>query len=136
MLIEADNLTKRFGEFVAVRELSLTLAEGEILALLGPNGAGKTTTVRMLASILRPSSGTARVCGFDVVAQAREVRHAVGLLTEVPGLYARMSATEYLDFFGELQHMPHDACRRQAETLLTRFGLWEARDRKVGTYSK
>ena len=136
MLIEAHNLSKVFGDFTAVKELSISLAEGEILALLGPNGAGKTTTVRMLSSILRPTSGWARVAGFDVITQAREVRHAVGLLTEVPGLYARMSATEYLDFFGELQHMPHDACRRQAETLLTRFGLWEARDRKVGTYSK
>ncbi len=136
MLIEANNLTKRFGDFVAVHELSLTLAEGEILALLGPNGAGKTTTVRMLASILRPSSGTARVCGFDVVAQARDVRHAIGLLTEVPGLYARMNAVEYLAFFGELQKMTRSDCRRRADELLMRFGLWDARMRRLGTYSK
>lgn len=136
MLIEADNLTKRFGDFVAVSELNLTLAKGEILALLGPNGAGKTTTVRMLASILRPTGGSARVCGFDVVAQARHVRHAVGLLTEVPGLYARMNAVEYLDFFGELQQMSRADCRRRSDELLARFGLWDARLRRLGTYSK
>lgn len=136
MLIEANNLTKQFGDFAAVQGLTLTLAEGEILALLGPNGAGKTTTVRMLASILKPTSGTARVCGYDVVTQARQVRHAVGLLTEVPGLYARMNAVEYLDFFGELQHMDPALCRRRAEELLKRFGLYEARLRQVGTYSK
>jgi len=136
MLIEADNLTKQFGDFAAVQGLTLTLAEGEILALLGPNGAGKTTTVRMLASLLKPTSGAARVGGFDVVSQARQVRHAVGLLTEVPGLYARMNAVEYLDFFGELQHMDPALCRRRAGELLTRFGLYDARLRQMGTYSK
>ncbi|MBI5878613.1 MAG: ABC transporter ATP-binding protein [Chloroflexi bacterium] len=135
-MIEANNLTKRFGDFAAVDDLSLALAEGEILALLGPNGAGKTTTVRMLASILKPTHGTARVCGFDVVSQARAVRHAVGLLTEVPGLYLRMNAVEYLDFFGELQHMDRALCRKRADELLMRFGIWEARERRLGTYSK
>lgn len=136
MLIEAQNLTKQFGDFTAVNDLSLSIAQGEIVALLGPNGAGKTTTVRMLASILRPTSGTAQVCGYDVVTQAREVRHAVGLLTEVPGLYARMNAVEYLDFFGDLQHMPLALRRRRADDLLERFGLWEARARRLGAYSK
>ena len=136
MLIEAHNLTKKFGDFTAVKSVNLSLAKGEILALLGPNGAGKTTTVRMLSSILKPTEGWARVCGFDVVAQAREVRHAVGLLTEVPGLYTRMKTVEYLNFFGELQHMEPSLCRRRSEELLTRFGLWEARNRKLGTYSK
>jgi ABC-2 type transport system ATP-binding protein len=136
MLIEAHELTKHFGAFTAVDGLSLNLAEGEILALLGPNGAGKTTTVRMLASILRPTSGWARVAGFDVVSEARSVRHAIGLLTESPGLYMRMNALEYLDFFGELQHMERRECRRRAEILLNRFGLGDAVRRRLGTYSK
>jgi ABC-2 type transport system ATP-binding protein len=136
MLIETENLVKQFGDFTAVNGLSLTLAEGEILALLGPNGAGKTTTVRMLSSILRPTSGTARVAGYDVVRDAQQVRHAVGLLTEFPGLYLRMNAVEYLDFFGELQHMDKAVCRKRADELLQRFGLWEARERRMGGYSK
>ncbi len=136
MLIEAEQLSKKFGDFTAVNSLSLSLSEGEILALLGPNGAGKTTTVRMLSSILKPTSGQARVAGFDVVHEARQVRHAVGLLTELPGLYLRMNAIEYLDFFGALQQMDKHLCRQRSEDLLTRFGLWEARTRKLGTYSK
>src|SRR5881227_2118737 len=105
MLIEAHQLTKQFGSFTAVDDLRLNVAEGEILALLGPNGAGKTTTIRMLASILRPTSGWARVAGFDLVTDAPQVRHVIGLLTESPGLYPRMNALEYLQFFGELQRM-------------------------------
>jgi ABC-2 type transport system ATP-binding protein len=136
MLIEARNLTKQFGAFTAVDSLNLDLAQGEILALLGPNGAGKTTTVRMLASILRPTRGWARVAGFDVVSEPQAVRHAVGLLTESPGLYMRMNALEYLDFFGELQHMERRECRRRAADLLNRFGLADAAPRRLGTYSK
>jgi len=136
MLIEAHNLTKRFGAFTAVDDLSLNVAEGEILALLGPNGAGKTTTVRMLASILRPTSGWARVAGFDVATEAHSVRHAIGLLTESPGLYMRMNALEYLEFYGELHHMDRRECRRRAEDLLNRFGLGDAVGRPLGAYSK
>ncbi len=90
-MIEATGLAKKFDDFVAVRDLDLHVAQGELLALLGPNGAGKTTTVRMLGAILRPSAGTARVNGFDVVRQATEVRRSIGMLTEQPGLYPRMS---------------------------------------------
>jgi ABC-2 type transport system ATP-binding protein len=136
MLIEAHHLAKQFGSFTAVDDISLEVAEGEILALLGPNGAGKTTTVRMLASILRPTSGWARVAGFDVATQAQSVRHAIGLLTESPGLYMRMNALEYLEFFGALQHMDKRECRRRAEELLNLFGLGDAIGRRLGTYSK
>lgn len=136
MLIEAHNLTKQFGAFTAVDDLSLNVAEGEILALLGPNGAGKTTTVRMLAAILRPTSGWARVAGFDVASEAQSVRHAIGLLTETPGLYARMNALEYLEFFGRLQHMERKICRQRSEELLNRFGLGDAVGRRIGSYSK
>ena len=89
-MIETSDLTKQFGDFTAVDGIDLSVREGEVLALLGPNGAGKTTTVRMLASILRPTAGWARIAGYDTVEDARMVRHMVGLLTEFPGLYLRM----------------------------------------------
>jgi ABC-2 type transport system ATP-binding protein len=119
-----------------VDRVSLDVPTGEILALLGPNGAGKTTTVRMLASILKPSEGWARVAGFDTVHDARQVRHAVGLLTEFPGLYLRMRGDEYLAFFGQLQGMSNDQIHRRTEALLARFGLTEARRQRTAEYSK
>ncbi|MCS6939398.1 MAG: ABC transporter ATP-binding protein [Roseiflexaceae bacterium] len=135
-MIEARNLHKVFGAFHAVRGVTLDVAPGEVIALLGPNGAGKTTTVRMLGAILRPSDGYARVAGYDVVEQAREVRRVVGLLTEFPGLYLRMRPQEYLCFFGALQGMSASDSARRAEQLLRQFGLWEARDKRLDSFSK
>jgi ABC-2 type transport system ATP-binding protein len=123
-MIEAVHLTKEFGDFVAVDQVCLNIAEGEVLALLGPNGAGKTTTVRMLASILSPTRGYARVAGYDTVTEAKKVRRVIGLLTEFPGLYLRMNGLDYLRFFGELQGMPLPAIRSRSEELLKRFELW------------
>jgi len=160
-MIQTENLTKRFpcstagaeqgcapldesdapGKdaltwFTAVDRLALNVPAGEILALLGPNGAGKTTTVRMLASILKPSEGWARVAGFDTVRQARQVRHTVGLLTEFPGIYLRMRADDYLSFFGQLQGLSAATIRRRTETLTGRFGLASARRQRLAEYSK
>lgn len=135
-LIRTERLTKRFGEFVAVNEVTLTVAAGEILALLGPNGAGKTTTVRMLGSILKPTSGCATIAGYDVVRDARDVRSTVGLLTEFPGLYHRMQADEYLHFFGELQGLSRARREERIEELMKRFEMWDARKKRLGEYSK
>lgn len=135
-MIEANGLTKQFGDFLAVDSINLSIPEGEVLALLGPNGAGKTTTVRMLTSVLYPTSGTASVAGFDVVSQAAEVRARVGVLTESHGLYGRMPAEEYLDFFGQIYKMPSDERQRQIRRLLEDFGLYADRKRKIGEYSK
>lgn len=135
-MIEVNGLTKRFGDFTAVKDVSFRVGEGEILALLGPNGAGKTTTVRMLASILQPTSGSAKVGGMDVVAEAREVRHFVGMLTELPGLYSRMKPLAYLDFFGELEGVPWSLRLARSRELLTLFGLWEYRHLPLGHFSK
>ena len=135
-MIELAGLTKQFDGFTAVDGVTLTVAAGEILALLGPNGAGKTTTVRMLAAILRPTVGRACVAGYDVVEHPREVRRRVGLLTEHPGLYLRMRGQEYLDFFGRLMGLSADECRRRGRELLARFGMPEAWDQRMGTYSK
>ncbi len=135
-MIELDGLTKRFDDFTAVDGVTLSVAPGEILALLGHNGAGKTTTVRMLAAILRPTAGQAFVAGHNVAEQPQEVRRQVGLLTEHPGLYLRMKGREYLDFFGRLMGVDADERQRRAKELLERFGMLEAWDRRMGTYSK
>jgi len=135
-MIEASDLHKYFGAFHAVRGISLHVPAGQVLALLGPNGAGKTTTIRMLSAILQPNRGAARIAGHDVVKEPQIVRHKVGLLTEYPGLYARMTAVDYLLFFSQLQGMNrHDASARAGQ-LLKRFDLWEAKDRKLDGYSK
>jgi ABC-2 type transport system ATP-binding protein len=135
-MIEAIELTKRFDHFTAVDTLSLHVAEGEVLALLGHNGAGKTTTIRCLAGILEPTSGMARIAGHDVTKNPRIVRQLVGLLTEFPGLYDRMIATEYLEFFGELQGIPKKLIAERSERLLTQFDLWRVRTQRMGQYSK
>lgn len=135
-LVETFGLTKRFENLTAVDDLTFSVEEGEILALLGPNGAGKTTTVRMLSSILRPTTGSARIAGYDIAREAYRVRHIVGHLTEFPGLYLRMRVLEYLDFFGELQGMSRADCRARAEQLLQHFGLWDARGRRLAEFSK
>jgi ABC-2 type transport system ATP-binding protein len=122
--------------FTAVDRLTLEVPDGEILVLLGPNGAGKTTTVRMLASILKPSNGWARIAGYDTVRESRQVRQAVGLLTELPGLYLRMRAEEYLAFFGQLQGLSSGQIQRQTAVLMERFDLADGRRQRLAEYSK
>ncbi len=135
-MIESHQLTKFYDGFQAVDSVTLDVPAGTVLALLGPNGAGKTTTVRMLTSILTPSSGWARVAGFDVVKQPADVRAHVGVLTEQHGLYERMKAVEYLDFFGRMYHLPAKARRENALNLMERFGLTFALGKQLGEYSK
>lgn len=135
-MIEANGLTKVFDDFVAVDDLSLQVEAGSVFAFLGPNGAGKTTTIRMLTSILEPTRGWARVNGLDVVRDAAQVRASVGVLTEQHGLYERMKAAEYLDFFGRIYHLPRQVRRERAEALMARFGLADAMQRRVGDFSK
>lgn len=135
-MIEAEGLTKSFDTFLAVDQVNLQVPAGKVLVLLGPNGAGKTTTVRMLTSILRPSQGWAKVAGFDVVEEADRVRGAVGVLTEHHGLYVRMNAVEYLDFFGRLYRLPADLIKQRSNELLEKFGLTDARKKRLGEYSK
>ncbi len=135
-MIETHALTKQFENFTAVDDVSLTVRPGEVLALLGPNGAGKTTTVRMLTSILKPTSGWARIAGHDVAKAPDAVRRNVGVLTEHHGLYYRMKSEEYLDFFGELYGLPKAVRRERAAQLLDRFEMRFAADRRLGEYSK
>ena len=135
-MIEAYELTKDFKQFRAVDRITFTVEPGTVFAILGPNGAGKTTTVRMLTSILQPTSGWARVAGFDVVKQPSAVRASVGVLTEQHGLYERMKGIEYLEFFARIYHLsPAERARRPLQ-LMEHFGLGDALDKRLGEYSK
>jgi ABC-2 type transport system ATP-binding protein len=135
-MIRTQDLCKKFGDFTAVRGVNLDVQAGEIVALLGPNGAGKTTSVRMLASILKPTSGRAWVDGYDTVQEAVRVRHLVGVLTEMPGLYGRMKAREYLGFFGQLQGLNRRTWSQRSEQLMERFGMGDVWGLRLGEYSK
>ena len=135
-MIEAEALTKVFGDFHAVDNVTFRVDAGSVFAVLGPNGAGKTTTVRMLTSILKPTSGWARVAGYDVVQQPAEVRASVGVLTEQHGLYERMRALDYLDFFGRLYALDRQYVKRRSLELMERFGLTDALGKRLGEYSK
>jgi ABC-2 type transport system ATP-binding protein len=135
-MIETDGLGKMFDSFPAVADLTLQVADGELLALLGPNGAGKTTTVRMLGAILKPTRGRAWVNGHDVVSDADQVRRSVGMLTEQPGLYLRMSGLEYLRFYGTLYGLPDAESNRRSRALFERFDMPDDAGRRLGEYSK
>ncbi|MGB9895648.1 MAG: ABC transporter ATP-binding protein [Thermoproteota archaeon] len=129
-------MTKKFGSTVAVDKLNFEVEEGEIFGVLGPNGAGKTTTIRLLACLLSPSSGSAIVGGFDIIKDSVKVREIVGVQTENPSLYERLTAYENLDFFAEAYNVSGEQKKRRIKELLEFFGLWEFKDKKVGTLSR
>ncbi|MFN8413629.1 MAG: ABC transporter ATP-binding protein [Anaerolineales bacterium] len=135
-MIETHDLSKQFHDFWAVDGVNLSVQAGQILALLGQNGAGKTTTVRMLTALLTPTRGWARVAGYDIVKNGRDVRASIGVLTEQHGLYMRMTGEEYLDYFGQVYSLTPQARKSRSDHLLDYFGLAEASRRRVGEYSK
>jgi len=134
--IDARALSKSFGGRPAVEGLSFQVQEGEVFGLLGPNGAGKTTTVRMLTGLLTPTAGEATVLGLDVRTGAEQLRRAVGLLTEQPGLYDRLTAEENLRFFIKLNELDERAAWARAVRYLERFGLGGREREPAGSYSK
>ncbi|MFN2300058.1 MAG: ABC transporter ATP-binding protein [Anaerolineales bacterium] len=135
-MIEARGLTKRYERVTAVDRLSIRVGKGEVLALLGPNGAGKTTTTRILAGILRPDEGGARVAGFDLLSQTEHVRASVGVLTEQHGLYNRMRCGEYLDFYASLYGLTDDERRTRPGRLLRQLHLDIDSDAWLAEFSK
>jgi ABC-2 type transport system ATP-binding protein len=135
-MIEAHGLTKRYERVTAVDRLSIRVGEGEVLALLGPNGAGKTTTTRILAGILRPDEGGARVAGFDLLSQTEHVRASVGVLTEQHGLYNRMRCGEYLDFYASLYGLTDAERRTRPGRLLRQLHLDVDSDAWLAEFSK
>jgi ABC-2 type transport system ATP-binding protein len=133
-MIKMENLTKQFNGQLAVDRLTLEIAEGEVFAFLGPNGAGKTTTVRMLTSLIAPTSGSASVLGYKVGQDDQEIRRNVGILTETPGMYGRLSASRNLNIYARLYEVPDP--EKQVNKYLRWLGLWERRNDPVGTFSK
>jgi ABC-2 type transport system ATP-binding protein len=135
-MIEVQNLTKRYPTAVAVSDVTFSVRPGEIVGFLGPNGAGKTTTMRVLTGFLPPSSGTARIDGFDVVRQSREARASVGYLPESAALYPEMRVREYLAFRARLEGVSGPEVGRRVTDAIGRCLLDEVADRKVDNLSK
>jgi len=133
-MIDTKGLTKRFGDVLAVDDLDMEIRPGEIFGFLGPNGAGKTTTIRMLSALISPTSGKAKVAGYEVGRDDNEIRRNVGILTESPGLYDRLSAERNLSFFAELHDVEDVA--GQVERYLRLLGLWDRRGDVAATFSK
>jgi ABC-2 type transport system ATP-binding protein len=122
-MIEVEGLSKSYGDYRAVRGVSFTAGQGQVVGFLGPNGAGKTSTIRMLATYLPPSSGTARVAGFDILTHPDEVRRRIGYLPENPPLYGEMTVREYLLFVGSLKGIPKQQLRAKVDDSLERCFL-------------
>ena len=134
--VRTENLGRRFGDLWAIRGVDLELRAGEVFGLLGPNGAGKTTTVRVLTALIAPSEGRAWVDGFDVHERPDHVRRRIGILTETPGLYERLTAVQNLEFFARLHGLDATTRAERIERFLRLFDLWGRRDEPAGTFSK
>jgi ABC-2 type transport system ATP-binding protein len=134
-MIEVKNLTKKFGDFTAVDNISFDVKKSEVFGLLGPNGAGKTTTIRMLSTLSRPTDGTATIGGYDIVKKDNKVRQLIGLVSEKMIMYDRLTAEENLRFFGKLYSIPKSTLNGRIDELLELVKLSKWKDSKVGTFS-
>ncbi len=126
-MIEVERLSKLYGDYTAVADISFSASKGEIVGFLGPNGAGKTTTIRMLATYLPPSAGTARIAGFDIVTQSDEVRRRIGYLPENPPLYGEMTVEEYLRFVADIKGVPRASRTARVGEVLERCFITDVR---------
>jgi ABC-2 type transport system ATP-binding protein len=137
-MIETENLTKNFNNTTAVDNLTLRVREGEVFGFLGPNGAGKTTTVRMLCCLISKTSGTAKIDKYEIgnPTDIPQIRKIIGLLPENVGLYEDLSAYKNLDFYGKIYKLTEQQRKERIQRYLTMLGLWEKRDRPVGSFSK
>lgn len=134
-IIEVKNLTKKFGSFTAVDNINFEIKKGEIFGFLGPNGAGKSTTIRMLVTLLRPTSGQASISNHDVERDQDEVRKHIGLVAEKIILYPHLTARENLNFFGRLFHMTKEQIKERSEKWVERLHMSEWMDSRVETFS-
>ncbi len=135
-MIEVNNLSKRYGRHLAVRDISFSVAKGEIIGFLGPNGAGKTTTLRMLTGYLPPSSGSATVAGFDIFRQSVEARKRIGYMPENVPLYDDMRVREYLSFRARIKGLSNSDARRRVSHVIDTCGLEGVRRKMIKTLSK
>jgi ABC-2 type transport system ATP-binding protein len=133
--VEAENLTKYFGNLIAVDSVSFKVKKGEIFGLVGPNGAGKSTLIRMICTVLRPSAGKALVEGYDIVRQPQEVRKLIGVVQEKLILYAPLTPVENLEFFGKLYGLDSKVLKERIAELLEEVKLSAVKDKPVGTFS-
>jgi ABC-2 type transport system ATP-binding protein len=134
--IEARNLSKRYGDFEAVSDLSFTIKRGEIVGFLGPNGAGKTTTMRMLTGFLPTTNGTAHIAGHEIFAEPLAARRAIGYLPETPPLYPEMTVLGYLGFVAKIKDVARSERKDAVDRAMLRCGLSEVRRRVIGDLSK
>ncbi|MHB1309238.1 MAG: ABC transporter ATP-binding protein [Limisphaerales bacterium] len=134
--VQTQNLTRLYGDMVALNNLSLTVNKGDLFGFIGSNGAGKTTTLRILATFLAPSAGTAVVMGHDVVKDADAVRHVIGYMPDFFGVYKDMEVTEYLDFFGACYKIPSAQREKVVNDVLELVGLSEKRGALIGALSR
>jgi ABC-2 type transport system ATP-binding protein len=134
-MIELDRLEKKFGGLVAVNQVSLRIGRGEFFAMLGPNAAGKTTTIKLLAGLIKPTSGQARICGFDVQTQPLEARQRLAYVPDFPFLYDKLTAWEFFRFTGEIFRIDAARIRKNALDLVARFHLEEFADLPIETLS-
>jgi ABC-2 type transport system ATP-binding protein len=134
-VIEAKDLVKTYGKFTAVDKLNLCINEGEVFGFLGPNGAGKTTAILMMLGLTEPTSGTARICGFDPAREPLKVKTLTGYLPEKVGFYEDLTAWENLDYTAALNGIPREAASKKIKELVDMVGLSEAVEQKVGTFS-
>jgi ABC-2 type transport system ATP-binding protein len=134
-LIETNALVKRYGDKVAVNNVSFNVQSGEVFGFLGPNGAGKTTTIKMIVGLLQPTSGTIKVAGYDVQAQPLQAKAASGYVPDTPNLYAKLTGRELLRFVGDLYDLDKQQVAQRTEELLRVLDLGEAADNTVDSYS-
>jgi len=134
-IIRVQHVVKAFGKVTAVNDVTFDVWAGEIFAFLGPNGAGKTTTIKMLTTLLRPTTGSLELDGLDPATDQTEVRKRFGVVFQDPSLDSDLTAWENMDIHGVLYHVPRQARRERSETLLRMFELWERRDDLVKTFS-
>src|ERR1700744_4691721 len=130
-MIELDRLVKKFGDLTAVSDLSLTIGRGEFFAVLGPNAAGKTTTIKLLTGLIKPTSGSARICGFDIQTQPLAARQRLAYVPDFPFLYDKLTAWEFFRFVGQLFHLDNAHIEKNARELVARFHLSEFADRPL-----
>ena len=134
-MITTTNLTKSFGKLTAVDRLTMQIESGELFGFLGPNGAGKTTTINMLAGLIRPTAGTATICGYDIQAEAIQAKAITGLMPDTPSLYDTLTGRQYVRFMADLYEIPSQRSEKRMAELLETLDLADAADELIKSYS-
>lgn len=134
-MIEIDSVTKKYADFTAVDNLSLSIPGGEVFGFIGPNGAGKTTTIKILGGILAPTQGSARICGIDILKQPVEAKRKIGFIPDRPYLYEKLTGMEFMRFTGDLYGVGRNGYQKKAEAELERFSLNDWANELIESYS-